>query len=102
MYLCLLFNRLDSFSKAGKLVQKAEACPELVMPLLLNATYTAMNTSDLALRYSAMGFVRTMVDTVEKKDHGQSGNWFDVLVVGCLLPALKEAVKLKVEVLLYS
>lgn len=76
-----------------------ETDPEFVIPLLYNATYTTMKTSDLALRYSAMGFVRTVVDVVEGKDGGQPGNWFDVLVLGCLLPAVKEAVKLKHEVM---
>ncbi len=71
------------------------------MPLLLNATYTAMNTSDLALRYSAMGLVRTVIDVLGKMEDGQTGDWFDVLVMGCLLPAVKEAVKSKQEVYFY-
>ena len=91
-------RRLNSFSKAGKLIQEAEAKAEPVMPLLLNATYTAMNTSDLALRYSAMGLVRTVIDVLGKMEDGQTGDWFDVLVMGCLLPAVKEAVKSKQEV----
>ena len=90
-------TRLNSFSKAGKLVQ-TEAKAEFVVPLLLNATYTAMNTGDLALRYSAMGFVRTVVDVLRKREKADPGNWFDVLVVGCLIPAVREAVKSKQEV----
>ena len=99
---CLFFCRLDSFSKAGKLIQKPEAKAELVVPLLLTATHTAMTTSDLALRYSAMGFLRTVVGTLEKTEDGQTSDWFDVLAMGCLLPALKEALKSKQEVLLNS
>ena len=91
-------RRLDSFSKAGKLMQEPESTKaELVVPLLLTATYTAMNTGDLALRYSAMGFVRTVVGVLGEVEDGQTGNWFDVLVMGCLLPALKEAFKSKQE-----
>ena len=67
----------------------------LFTPLLLNATYTAMNTEDLALRYSAVGFVRSLVDIVEQRQD----NWFDILVVGCLLPAVKEALKCKEQVI---
>ena len=93
--------RLNSFSKAGKLIQEAEAKAEAVMPLLLNATYTAMNTSDLALRYSAMGLVGTVIDVLGKMEDGRTGDWFDVLVMGCLLPAVKEAVKSKQEVYFY-
>ena len=96
-----IFCRLDSFSKAGKLMQEPESTKaELVVPLLLTATYTAMSTSDLALRYSAMGFVRTVVGVLGEMEDDQAGNWFDVLVMGCLLPALKEAFKSKQEVLL--
>ena len=77
----------------------AELKAEFVVPLLLNATYTAMNTEDLALRYSAMGFVKTAIDVIERREDCQTGNWFDVLILGCILPAVKEAVKSKKEVL---
>ena len=94
------FNRLDSFSRAGKLLQDMKTEAELFMPLLLNATYTAMNTEDLALRYSAVGFVRSLVDIVEQREREEAGDWFDILVVGCILPAVKEAVKSKQQVIL--
>lgn len=96
----LLYDRLDSFSKAGKLVEEAGADPEMMTPLLLNATYTALRTVELALRYSAIGFIKTVVDVVRKRDiAGESFcKWFDVLIAGCLFGAVKEAVKSKQEV----
>ena len=87
--------RLDAFSQAGKLVREGHVDAEVVSVFLFNATYFAMRTTDMALRYSAVGFIRVLVDKVCEDE---SGKWFDVLVLGCLLPAVREAVKSKQEV----
>lgn len=87
--------RLDAFAQAGKLIQEASLDPDFIIPLLLNATYFAMKTTDMALRYSAVSFIRAVVESV---GHDQSGRWFEVLILGCLMPAVREAVKSKQEV----
>lgn len=37
------------------------------MPLFLNATHTVFTTTDLALRYSALGFMKNVIDVIEER-----------------------------------
>lgn len=68
------------------------------MPLFLNATHTVFTTTDLALRYSALGFMKNVIDVIEERKDDTDCNWFNVIVLGCLFPAIREAVQSRHEV----
>ena len=87
--------RLSGFSDASRLVKDGELTGEQIAPVLHNCIHYVLQSEDLSIRDSAGSCLTNIVQAIAVN---QRAGEFDELVLNCVVPACKRALKSKNEV----
>lgn len=89
--------RLAGFANAKLLVEQDALKTEEILPILHNCIYFVLSSDDMSIRDSAGSCMSCIVRYVVQRS-GVNDERFHVLIIKCLLPALKKVLSSKKEV----
>ena len=87
--------RLAGFSTASRLIGEKQFAIDETLPVLHNCVFYVTHTEDLSIRDSAVSCLTAIVEKVARDQHKDE---FDELIMGCVVPACKSALKSNNEV----
>lgn len=90
-------RRLTGFANAKRLIGQDALKTEEILPILHNCIYFVLNSDDMSIRDSAGSCMSCVVHNIVQRS-GVNDERFHVLIIKCLLPALKRVLASKKEV----
>lgn len=90
-------RRLTGFANVKRLIGQDALKTEEILPILHNCIYFVLNSDDMSIRDSAGSCMSCVVHNIVQRS-GVNDERFHVLIIKCLLPALKRVLASKKEV----